>query len=141
MLVVEEVCLLLRRMRDSAVTMIRPGLYRRPFHNHDWIEKVGLNTSFAMKGPRVSLRVSRLSRRVVKDSIRVPRKQILQLEQLVADRVDPTLCIRETAGRIHLNNTKLVDVTRPEQTMASAHRVVYCEYSDSASGKPDDVTY
>jgi hypothetical protein len=62
MLVVEEVCLLLRRMRDSAVTMIRPGLYRRPFHAHDWIEKVGLNTSFAMKGPRVSLRVSELLR-------------------------------------------------------------------------------
>ena len=94
-----------------AFAVARLGGSTTPLHAYDWIKKSGTQYYFRYEGSQgVPPCLEVVHWRVMKDSIRVPCKQILQLEQLVANRVNPTSCLRETAGRPRqVNNTNLVE--------------------------------
>ena len=116
--------------------------FRRNFHAYDWIKKVGTQYYFRYEGSQgVPPCLEVVHWRVMKDSIRVPYKQIHQLESMIANRIDPVTCIPDTAGRPRVNNSTMVDVTRPVQTSTSAHKIVYCECLDWESKRPNDQAY
>lgn len=81
--------------------------------------------------------------RVLKDPIRVAPQQLLELERLIASRIDPVTCERYTAGapRFPNRNTWRVRVNRPLQTVSENHKLVYCECIDFLSRAENDVEY
>jgi hypothetical protein len=116
--------------------------FRRRFSPYDWLKKVATEYYFRYEG---SLTVppcfaQSVHWRVMKNSIRVAPDQIRQLEDLIANRVNPTTCIRDTAG-VMRNNSIAVDVNRPIQSLSAGHKAVFCECIDWESSMPNDVAW
>jgi hypothetical protein len=79
--------------------------------------------------------------RILKDAIRVSPKQINRLERLLARRLNPETCQRESAGKPRQGNDKLRDVARPLQTKTNWHRLIFCECGDWESRRAADQDY
>jgi hypothetical protein len=82
--------------------------------------------------------------RVMKDPIRVAPIQIKKLDRLLARRLNPETCEKESAGKPRPNREGLatrVDVNRPLQATSSKHKLVFCECEDWESHLPADQDY
>lgn len=67
--------------------------------------------------------------RVMKDPIRVHRRQIAELNRLLAWRRDPDTCRRDTAGIVS-DDGNTVKMNREVQYYHNRHRKVFCECKD-----------
>jgi hypothetical protein len=81
--------------------------------------------------------------RVIKDPIRVAPFQIKRLDRLLARRLNPETCEKESAGKTRGRDGSAtrVDVNRPLQAISSKHKLVFCECEDWYSHKPADKDY
>lgn len=79
--------------------------------------------------------------RVMKDAIRVSPRQIKKLERIIARRLNPETCERESAGKPREGHPIRRDVARPLQATSSKHALVYCECEDWESHLPADLEY
>jgi hypothetical protein len=69
--------------------------------------------------------------RVMKDSIRISRRQLQELHRLLRERIAPpddplVACQADTAAQVD-SNTGFVNVARPLQSNQKAHHMVFCE--------------
>ena len=76
--------------------------------------------------------------RVLKNPVRVSPAQIEELDRLIAHRIDPLTCKRETAGKMRRPGSKKVDVNRRIQTRTREHKLVFCECVDWESANRED---
>lgn len=83
--------------------------------------------------------------RVMKDPIRIQKKQLLELERLIRERIapidDPIMpCQPDTAAKVSQDGR--VDVARPLQYYdEEAHDVTFCECKDWESKWPEDQAW
>lgn len=75
--------------------------------------------------------------RVMKDPMRVHPRQIAELNRLMAWRLNPKTCDRETAGVLSRDGNS-VDVSREIQYRHNGHRDVFCECKDWSSKFEND---
>lgn len=80
--------------------------------------------------------------RIMKDPIRVSRRQIDEMHRLLRERIAPIddslkSCQPDTAAKIFPNSTR-VSVARPVQSTRGVHFKVFCECDDWASKWPED---
>jgi hypothetical protein len=112
---------------------------KRKFHPYDWLKEVETEYYFRYEGSQVVPPcMEQVHWRVMKESIKVPRRQIAWLEKLTARRVDPDTCQVNTAGRERSDGSGMVDVNRPIQLTTHRHKVVFCECIDWPSKKKAD---
>lgn len=110
------------------------------YHPYDWLIKVQTEYYFRYEGSQgVPPCLEGVHWRVMKDPIKVAPNQIKELERLIANRVDPTTCKRDTAGKPRGNGSGAVDVVRPIQTTTKKHDVVFCECVDWKSKQQKDL--
>jgi len=86
--------------------------------------------------------------RVMKDPIRIHRRQLQELRRLTADRIAPidspvNACQPDTAAKVTrdtLDTNKILDVSnaRPLQSWSKTHFKVFCECKDWPSKWPED---
>jgi hypothetical protein len=79
--------------------------------------------------------------RVLKNAIRVSPKQIKKLERLIARRLNPETCKKESAGKPREGHRKRKDVARPLQATSTKHKLVFCECETWTSHTPADIEY
>jgi hypothetical protein len=80
--------------------------------------------------------------RVIKDPIRVAPMQIKKLDRLLARRLNPETCEKESAGKPrYREGPTRRDVNRPLQATSSQHKLVFCECETWESKKPADQEY
>lgn len=83
--------------------------------------------------------------RVMKDPIRIQKKQLLELERLIRDRIappdDPVMpCQPDTAAKVSPDGK--VDVARPLQSYyEESHDITFCECKDWPSKWPEDQAW
>eukprot|EP00536_Pseudo-nitzschia_multiseries_P002979 jgi/Psemu1/184841/e_gw1.42.19.1 len=83
--------------------------------------------------------------RVMKDPIRIQKKQLLELERLIRDRIappdDPVMpCQPDTAAKVSEDGR--VNVARPLQSYnEDAHDITFCECKDWPSKWPEDQAW
>jgi Eukaryotic-type carbonic anhydrase len=129
-----------RELSNQELRVVQP--FRRPFSPYDWLKKVATEYYFRYEG---SLTVppcfaQSVHWRVMKNSIRVSPEQIRLLEDLIANRINPSTCSRETAAAPR-SGTDRVNVNRPLQYLSSGHRAVFCECIDWESTMPADIAW
>jgi hypothetical protein len=84
--------------------------------------------------------------RIMKDPIKVTRRQIDELNRLLKNRIAPRddpirPCQPDTAGAPVSDNADYIDVSRPLQQFSDAHRKVFCECGDWRSKWPEDQAW
>jgi Eukaryotic-type carbonic anhydrase len=117
--------------------------FRRPFTPYDWLKRVETEYYFRYEGSQTvpPCFSQSVHWRVMKNSIRVSPVQIQQLEDLIANRLNPISCIIDTAGKSRSSNNKKVDVNRPIQSISPAHKLVFCECINWVSNISKDVAW
>jgi hypothetical protein len=78
---------------------------------------------------------------LTKNPIKVAPRQIRDLHDLLANRLDPDTCEYYTAGKHRKPGGQKVDVNRPIQLTTRKHKLVYCECIDWDSKNPDDIAH
>jgi hypothetical protein len=83
--------------------------------------------------------------RVMKDPIRISKRQLAELHRLLRERIAPptdplVACQPDTAAKVD-PTTNFVDVARPLQQVEKAHHMVYCECENWGSQWEEDKDY
>jgi hypothetical protein len=78
--------------------------------------------------------------RVLRLPVKIALSQYKRLNALFANRLSPSTCQYESAGRVRGGTIKR-DVHRSLQTVTSNHKLVYCECINWNSEKAADVAY
>lgn len=79
--------------------------------------------------------------RVMKHPIPVAPSQIERLQELVARRLNPETCKKDTVGKRRYAGQEIYDINRPLQTVRHSHTLVYCECVDWKSHERLDNKY
>jgi len=105
---------------------------------YEWMLKVGTEYYFRYEGTQVVPPCREFVHwRVMKDPLRVHKRQIDELGRLLAWRVNPDNCKAETAGVKDATGNK-VNVARKKQYFHTGHRMVFCECQDWPSKFDND---
>jgi hypothetical protein len=109
-----------------------------PYWPYEWLVKVETEYYFRYEGTMIVPPCWEVVHwRVMKDPIRVPQRQIDELNRLLAWRISPDSCEPDSAGRVSKDGNK-VDLNRDVQYMHLLHRLVFCECKDWPSKFPND---
>jgi hypothetical protein len=112
-----------------------------PWFPFEWLIKVGTEYYFRYEGTMLEPPCWEVVHwRVVKDPIRVHKRQISELTRLLAWRKNPEKCFDDTAGIVS-NNGNAVDVARSTMYLHNQHRMVFCECKDWPSKAPGDAEW
>jgi hypothetical protein len=114
------------------------------FHPYVWHVLTGSQYYFRYRGSWVEppcLEDLTVEWRVMKEPIKISRAQFDRLDKIFYQRLNPTTCVRESAGRPRAGSTYKKDYNRPIQTTTEMHDLTYCECVDFSSGYPKDKTY
>lgn len=112
----------------------------RTFHPYDFYKMTKTEYYFRYEGSTlVPPCFETVHWRVLKDPIKVSPQQIIDIESLLANRVDPNTCKKYTAGKPIGSNA--VDVNRPIQTNSGGHKLVFCECINWMSRSKDDQAW
>jgi len=105
---------------------------------YEWLLKVGTEYYYRYEGSMTVPPCYSVNHwRVMKDPIRVAKHQIIELERLLAWRINGK-CKPSTAGKPREDNVDAVDVARPLQELQKGHRMVFCECQDWPSKFPQE---
>lgn len=103
------------------------------WYAYEWMLKAGTEYYFRYEGTMlVPPCWETVHWRVLKDPIRVHKRQIAELNRLLAWRLNPETCQVDTAGVLS-NNGNTVAVNRELQYNTDIHRKVFCECNDWTS--------
>jgi len=112
---------------------------------YEWLVKVKTEYYFRYEGTQaVPPCKDQVHWRVMKDPIPVARRQLAELERLMAERISPDgsrfkECQPDNAGTVRPDtNETLFDFARPTQKFHKLHRKVFCECKDWKSKFPED---
>jgi hypothetical protein len=84
--------------------------------------------------------------RIMKDPVRVSRRQVTELNRLLRQRIAPKSdplrsCQRDTAGKPDPSNPTRISVARPLQSLRSTHFETFCECTDWKSKFKEDQAW
>jgi Eukaryotic-type carbonic anhydrase len=100
------------------------------WYAYEWMVKVGTEYYFRYEGTMlVPPCWETVHWRVMKDPIRVHKRQIDELHRLLAWRLNPDTCTVDTAGIVSEDGNR-VAVNREIQYNTDIHRLVFCECTD-----------
>jgi hypothetical protein len=120
---------------------IERQLYTGQFHPYVWHELTGSQYYFRYRGSWVEppcLEDLTAEWRVMKEPIKISPDQFARLATIFYQRLNPSTCVQESAGRLRTGSTYERDFNRPTQTTTNMHEVTYCECIDFTSGYPND---
>jgi carbonic anhydrase len=118
--------------------------YRGPWHPYDWVAKSKTEYYFRYLGSLMEPPCfTGVHWRVMRRPIKISPRQLSMLEALLANRLNPDTCEKDTVGKLRPDGQtgKAVDVNRPIQQLYSAHGLVYCECVDWKSSQTEDQIY
>jgi Eukaryotic-type carbonic anhydrase len=110
-----------------------------PYWPYEWLVKVETEYYFRYEGTMIVPPCWEVVHwRTMKDPIRVHKRQIEELNRLLAWRIAPSpSCEPDTAGRVSRDGNR-VDLNRDTQYIHLQHRLVFCECKDWPSKFPSD---
>jgi Eukaryotic-type carbonic anhydrase len=97
---------------------------------YEWLFRVETEYYFRYEGTMVQPPCWEVIHwRPLKDPIRVHKRQIDELNRLMAWRLNPDTCARDTAGIVSADSSR-IEAHREIQYMHDQHRFVFCECKD-----------
>lgn len=109
-----------------------------PWFPYEWLVKVGTEYYYRYEGTQLVPPCWEVVHwRVMKDPIRVHKRQIAELNRLLAWRLNPDTCESDTAGVVSPDGNT-VDLSREVMYDHSLHRKVFCECPAWPSQFPGD---
>lgn len=109
-----------------------------PWFPYEWLVKVGTEYYYRYEGTQLVPPCWEVVHwRVMKDPIRVHKRQIAELNRLLAWRLNPDSCESDTAGVVS-DDGNTVDLSREVMYYHDLHRKVFCECPAWPSQFPGD---
>ncbi|GKY92772.1 hypothetical protein MPSEU_000247000 [Mayamaea pseudoterrestris] len=130
-----------RRRLGTGTQVVDKPYYKGPYYPHMFYKDSNTEYYFRYFGSVIEPPcLEYVHWRVMRLPVKISPSQFKRLNALFLNRLNPTTCEKESAGRVRGGTIKR-DVSRPLQTMTKDHKLVYCECVNWRSPKPADVAY